>query len=233
MRTVLLLTLATIAATTPALARSGELDAVASRLQTHAESAGLRAASNPIVGAETVEHSVGGSLGRMQSFFLDLATSEPNLEVTSVDLTRATDAMRAKGAAVLMSYTVRYVAQPDDRLARAQWVLPALFNALLSGSVTGKEVTIHEARFRDGTMTLDARSKNKDAAQAIVTQLNPGPQNYVRSADVAQETKRERIMDPNDNMPVRDVSVFAFRITARIDTSGVPLSVLKRIGHAY
>ena len=76
-------------------------------------------------------------------------------------------------------------------------------------------------------------SKNKDAAKAIVTQLAPGPQNYVRSADVAQETKRERIMDPNNDMPVRDITVFAFRITARIDPTGVPLSILRRIGHAY
>jgi hypothetical protein len=233
MRAVLLIMAVALATPAAAKAQAGELEAVAARLRTHAETAGLREASNPIVGADAVVHSVGGSLGRVQAFFLDLATSEPNLEVTSVELGRAPDAMRARSASLLMNYTVRYVAAPDERLARAQWALPAVFNALLTGAVTGRDVTIHAGRIVDGKLTLDARSKNKDAAQALVTQLNPGPQNFVRSADVAQEQKRERIMDPNNDMPVRDVSVYAFRITARIDPSGVHMSVLKRLAHAY
>ena len=233
MRAVLGILMVVFALPASAGAQTGGLDAVAARLTTHAATAGLREVSNPIVGSDAVTHSVAGSLGRIQALFLDLATSEPNLEVTSVELDRAPDAMRARSAAIVMSYTAHYVAEPDDRVVRAQWALPALFNALLTGSVTGRDMTLHAGRISGGVLTLDARSKNKDAAQAIVTQLNPGPQNLVRSADVVQEIKRERIMDPNNEMPVRNVNVFAFKITARFDPSDVHLSILKRLAHAY
>jgi hypothetical protein len=216
-----------------ALGGQNDLEAVAARLQTHAETAGLKQVSNPVVGADAVEHEVGGSLGRIQALFLDLATSERNLEVTSIELTPASDAERNRGAAIVLRYRTRYVAAPDDRVTRGQLAIPAIFNALLSGSVAGRDVRIHAARIADGTMTLDARSNNKDASKALVTQLDPGPQKLVQSADVQTEIKRERIVSDDPAYPVRDKTVYAFRLTARFDPSAVPLPVLRRLAHAY
>lgn len=204
------------------------LDAIAARLETHADTAGLKAVSKPIVGSETVEQSVAGSLGRVQALFLDLATSEPNLVVDAIQFNRASDAMRARGASLAVSYTVRYVPRVDDEVRRAQWAVPVLLKGLLGGTVAGGDLLILDGSLKGGTLQIEGRSRNHNAAKSIEQQLNAGPSNLVKSVEVEDRKPRPNEMSVQTRVPQGRVTVYGFLITAHYDPTGVPLDVLKR-----
>jgi hypothetical protein len=218
---------AALALATPV--RADTADAVAERMTAHQESAGLRELSKPVVGATTVVCDAGGSLGRVQALFVDLAQSERGLDVTKVVLRRAPDPLLAKGITLEVEYTVALVAAPDEATEKSRWAAAALLNALSGGAVSSRSLTVISAEIADGTMTVDARSSNKDAAQTIAKQLDPGADHFVASADVDQKQVREIVQDPAHEMPQRAVTSYAFKLVARYDASKARLDVLRRL----
>lgn len=231
---VAILTTITIAATA-APARPGPLadtpDAVAARMGRHHETAGLKEVTKPIVGQDSVTCSAGGSIGRIQALFLDIAESEPGLEVRSVELSRAPDPMVAKGASVVVEYVVAPVAQPDDRVIKGRWTVPVILAALASGSVAAKGLTVLSAKLADGTFTVDARSQNADGSKSVEKLLDAGPTRLVKSVTIDQKAQRQIVRDPKGDVPQTAVTLYAFKLVATYDASGVSLDIIKRMAY--
>ncbi len=206
-------------------------DAVAARMGRHHETAGLREVTKPIVGQDAVTCSAGGSIGRIQALFLDIAESEPGLEVRSVELSRAPDPMVAKGASLVVEYVVAPVAQPNDRVIKGRWTVPVILAALASGSVAAKGLTVISAKLADGTFTVDARSQNGDGSKAIEKQLDAGPTRLVKAVTIDQKQKREIVRDPKGDTPQTAVIIYAFKLVASYDPSGVSLDIIKRMAY--
>jgi hypothetical protein len=228
---ILTAALAVLATVAPLARAADDPEAIAARMPTHHANAGLRDLSKPIVSANGVTCTAGGSLGRIQAFFLELADTERNLEVTSVEIRRAAETMMAKNVVLEVEYTVVYVPTPDDRLAKAQWAVPVLVKALVGATVASQGFSLMSAKIEKGAMTVDGRGSSGDASKAVVKLLDPGPGHFVTSATADQKRLREMVRDGDGSMPQRAVTSFAFRIAAAYDTANVRLDVLKRLAY--
>jgi hypothetical protein len=202
-------------------------EAVGARMATHAETVGLRVLAKPIVRANGATCRAGGTLGKIQALFFDIADTEPGLDVTSVELTRAGDAELGKGILVEVEYTVELVERPDEVVAKRRWTLPVLLNALLGGTVASQNLTIMSAKIAGGNMTIDARSANPDASKAVVKQLDAAPGNLVTAATFEQRKVTEVVRDTANGFPQKAVTSFAFTLKATYDSAPVRLDVIK------
>ncbi len=221
-----------VTSATARAARTGDDPAaVGARMATHAANAGLKDVGKPIVSATGATCSAGGTIGQIQALFFEIAGTEPNLDVTSVKLRRASDALRAKSVLVEVEYTVELVAAPDENLEKRRWAVPVILNALLGGAVASQGLTIVEGSIGEGIFTLDGRSSNATASKAITSKLDPGPMHLVTVANIDQRTLREVVRDPDPRTPQRAVTTYAFKIDARYDASPVRLDVLKRMAY--
>lgn len=224
-RAVLLLTL--LAACSPVARAADTPDAVAARMQTHAENVGLRTTSKPIVTATGATCRAGGSLGKIQQLFFEIADTERGLDVTSVSLTRADAALLAKSVLVEVEYTVAIAPTTDEAATKRRWAVPVLLNGLLGGTVAATTLTIFSGKIANGTMTVDARTSNPDGSKAVAKQLDAGPGKLVTEAKVDERKVTEMVQNPAPGVPQKKVVSYAFTLTATYDPAPVRLDVLK------